>query len=91
MGEYAGNAVLLSVLLKLSPEEAIELVHKNVSPRKLSDLAIGGEDLSALGFCGREIGRMLQYLFELTMDCPELNTREELIKTAIEKQKGKGE
>lgn len=47
---------------------------------KRSDLAINGRDLIAMGMQqGRELGDMLDTLFERVLDEPELNTREKLL------------
>jgi putative nucleotidyltransferase with HDIG domain len=50
------------------------------SPHRLRDLAVGGDDLVAVGFRpGPAIGLALQTLLELVVDDPELNTREALL------------
>jgi tRNA nucleotidyltransferase (CCA-adding enzyme) len=47
------------------------------------DLAINGRDLIAMGMePGREIGEVLDSLFEQVLDAPELNTREQLLELA---------
>jgi tRNA nucleotidyltransferase (CCA-adding enzyme) len=47
------------------------------------DLAINGRDLIALGMQpGREIGELLDALFERVLDDPSLNTREQLLDLA---------
>jgi tRNA nucleotidyltransferase (CCA-adding enzyme) len=47
------------------------------------DLAINGRDLIELGMKpGREIGEVLDALFEMVLDDPERNTREQLLKEA---------
>ncbi len=47
---------------------------------KLSQLEISGRDIAKLGFSGEEIGQKLEFLLDLVMHNPELNTRENLIK-----------
>jgi tRNA nucleotidyltransferase (CCA-adding enzyme) len=47
------------------------------------DLAINGRDLIEMGMKpGREIGEVLDALFEMVLDDPERNTREQLLKEA---------
>lgn len=47
------------------------------------DLAINGRDLMALGMKpGRQLGEVLDQLFEKVLDQPELNTREQLLSMA---------
>lgn len=45
----------------------------------IRQLAIGGNDLKALGYEGREIGKMLEVLLEMVIDEELPNTREALI------------
>lgn len=53
---------------------------------KIRDLAIGGDDLIALGFAqGPEIGRVLNELFEAVLEDPTLNEKDILIKMAEER------
>ncbi|MBV8065514.1 MAG: CCA tRNA nucleotidyltransferase, partial [Actinobacteria bacterium] len=50
------------------------------SPHRLSDLAIGGDDLIAAGFVeGPAVGEALQRLLEAVVDDPSLNTRADLL------------
>ena len=72
-------------MLGISPESAIENVLLNDAPKSLSELKISGADVAAIGLCGKEIGKMLDYLFYLTLDAPELNKKESLILLAKEK------
>ena len=47
---------------------------------KLSELAIGGKDLIAIGIKpGPDMGRILKALFDRVLEEPELNTREQLL------------
>ena len=90
VGEYAEQAAELSTLIGFSPKKAVETVKGSHAPKTLGDLAIRGSDLSALGFSGKEIGRCFEYLFGVVLECPELNTKENLLKIASEKRR-KGE
>lgn len=49
----------------------------------LRSLAIGGDDLLALGLSGREIGETLKRLLDAVIEQPELNTREQLLRLVI--------
>lgn len=50
---------------------------------KKKDLAINGRDLIAIGMKpGRQLGEVLDHLFEKVLDQPELNTREQLLSMA---------
>ena len=81
-GEYAEQAAIASVLLKSSPAHAIELIRSSSAPRSISDLAIGGAELIEMGYSGREIGKELAALLELTMSGELPNERERLIDLA---------
>jgi tRNA nucleotidyltransferase (CCA-adding enzyme) len=65
-------------------DEFEELLERELSsPHRLRDLAVGGDDLLALGFHpGPAIGLALQTLLELVVDDPELNTRDALLEHA---------
>ncbi len=55
------------------------------NPYRLADLAVGGDDLIALGYVpGAAIGQTLQTLLNEVVDRPELNTREQLLERARE-------
>lgn len=50
----------------------------------IKDLAIGGNDLLALGIPkGKRIGQTLQYLLETVLDDPAQNTKEQLFRIAL--------
>jgi len=67
----------------------VETERREARAFKLADLAIDGEDVkTVLGVeQGREIGRILQALFEAVLDDPALNTRERLLGLLREKFK----
>ena len=81
-GVYASSAVRSSVALGLSPVKAIELVEQNNAPCTLSQLAVGGKDLVALGIRGKEIGETLEYLLAAALDNPTVNKKENLLALA---------
>lgn len=82
LGEHAERAALILCLLGDAPSDLssqIEQLQKSVFAKKTSDLALDGNDLSALGFSGKGIGEALSYLFEAVTDDPDLNEKEKLI------------
>ena len=56
------------------------------SVRKLSQLAVGGREMSTIGLSGEEIGKMLQTLIFAVAKGDVKNTKEELIKLAQNKR-----
>jgi tRNA nucleotidyltransferase (CCA-adding enzyme) len=71
-------------LAKLSELRAI-VEREQESPHRLRDLAIGGDDLIALGFTpGPSLGSALQNLLDEVVIEPSLNTREHLLERARE-------
>ena len=68
--------------MKNSDSSAIGLVEKNDTPVSISDLAIGGAEIIALGISGRAIGKTLALLLDEVMRDPSLNTKERLLELA---------
>ncbi len=69
----------------LVEEIGAALERERVNPHRVGDLAIGGDDLIALGFApGPALGSALDSLLAVVVDEPELNTREELLARAKE-------
>lgn len=69
---------------KLAYVDGFEYVFEELKAQKQcmkkSDLAINGRDLIEMGMHqGKELGVVLDYLFEQVLDEPELNTREKLL------------
>ena len=59
-----------------------EIAHRVIAERQcfsLRDLAVNGNDLLALGLCGREIGDTLRRLLDDVISGRCTNTREELL------------
>ena len=77
-------ALLLSVLLGFSDGGVLSYL-EDKTPYSISQLAIDGAELGALGLCGREIGEMLSYLLERVMEEPLLNERNILLNLAKNK------
>ena len=65
-------------------EEVRALLEQELSsPHRLSDLALDGDDLLALGFHpGPDLGRALHELLELVVDDPSMNDRDRLLEHA---------
>lgn len=60
-------------------EERILKIKQDGYCESLSDLAIGGKDLLALGMSGKEVGEVLTFLLEAVTDEPRLNNKEKLM------------
>lgn len=64
-------------------EKLFELYHEikeNREPFGLKNLAVNGNDLKALGYEGKQIGEVLNFLLEKVIENPELNEKEKLLK-----------
>lgn len=81
-GDYAPYAARASVLLCISEKYAEALVASNSAPTKISDLAISGRELIALGVRGKEIGFILDALLKRAMSDPDINEKEKLLDIA---------
>ena len=79
VGDYAKEAARLSRLLGISPDGAEALVSRNRVPTTVSELAVTGKDLMAIGLTGREIGQMLSDLLGVVMRDPAYNNKEALL------------
>ena len=62
--------------------DALRAVLRSGECFSIRHLAIGGDDLVELGFKGKELGEMLNFLLEYVMDYPENNRRELLLQLA---------
>ena len=60
-------------------EERIQRIKRDGFCASLSDLAIGGKDLLALGMSGKEVGEVLSFLLDAVTEEPMLNTMEKLM------------
>jgi tRNA nucleotidyltransferase (CCA-adding enzyme) len=69
--------------------ECLVLLDEVIADRdcfKIRDLAIGGDDLIAMGYTqGPEIGRILNELFDMVLEDPSLNEKDILIKVVEER------
>lgn len=52
----------------------------------LSDLAINGNDLIELGFCGREIGEVLRFALNHVVEDPKMNKKDVLMSLVYQKR-----
>jgi len=82
--DVIGAAAPAEELVRLDAfQEVVE--HERRAPHRLRDLAIGGDDLLALGIPhGPAIGRALDQLLEAVVREPALNVRDELLRRAEE-------
>lgn len=62
--------------------QAIKKMRETGFCTKISDLAIGGNDLISMGICGKDIGSTLSALFESVTQDPSKNNKEYLINHA---------
>lgn len=84
-GAYAEDAARVAVLLGRAPEDAVRFVSENRRPTRIADLAVNGRDLAQIGISVRETGRILSELLDETMNEPEQNRKEILLRLAKEK------
>ncbi len=77
----AANSEPVHYLNELS--DRIKKVSEVKTALSLKDLAVNGQDLIAIGVpAGKEIGRILQELFQTVLDDPAMNTRNKLLNVA---------
>lgn len=80
--DIAQRLVSLEVLLGITDsvcERALASELSSGIPYRISDLKIGGEELASLGFCGREIGKILKRLLFAVANGEAENTKEGLV------------
>ena len=82
-GTYASFGVRASVLLGVSPKEAIGWVEENRSPCTLSELSVGGRDLISAGIEPRRVGKTLDWLLSKVLEDPSKNERDTLLSLAL--------
>ncbi len=58
--------------------EATDIINRK-EPYKISDLAISGNDLKALGYSGAQIGEKLKTLLDKVIEDPKLNRKDTLL------------
>ena len=75
-------AVRAAILRGNAPEDAIGWVENNDAPVRISELAVTGKDLLAMGLGGKEVGESLNALLEAVMKNPALNQRDTLLAMA---------
>lgn len=64
--------------------ELISAILQSGAPYRISDLAVGGDDIASLGYKGKKIGEVLSHLLSLVIEGKISNEKEELLK-AIKK------
>ena len=65
-----------------SAENVINEIVENKEPYKISDLAINGNDIVALGITGPSVKKVLEMLVNNVIGSPKTNTKESLLKIA---------
>ena len=81
-GRLAEGVISLEVLLGIRESSVLDALRRELSlgiPYRISDLKVGGADLSALGLVGREIGECLNRLLFAVMRREVENTKESLL------------
>lgn len=76
--QFTGESLVLFEKIMLFAEEIIE----NNEPYRICDLAIGGNELKEIGYCGHEIKQELEKLIVDVSKNPTLNRKEILIDIA---------
>ena len=78
LSDSASLALRLSVLLGVSPDTSLSFIN-DATPCSISQLALSGNDLIALGYTGRDIGKALAFLLDEVIKNPSLNNKESLL------------
>lgn len=66
-------------------KDSIMAIVNKKDPLTVRDLDINGEDLMKIGYsAGRELGRTLDYLLDIVLSNPKMNTKPQLLKLAEE-------
>ena len=69
-----------SCQLLIELQERIKKIEENKNALSLKDLAVNGKDLIAAGIpAGKQLGIILNELFETVLEDPEMNTKEKLL------------
>lgn len=66
-------------------EKAVEREVEEGVPLDIKSLSVKGDDLKGIVKPGPEMGRLLEYLMDEVIKDPEKNTKEQLLKIAVEK------
>lgn len=88
LGDDAKSALELSIALGNSSCEVLALLNDQ-TPYDISQLAIGGRELSAIGYNGKEIGEELCVLLERVIADPALNETDVLLEIAKKDKDGR--
>lgn len=74
--------------LLIELQDRIKKICDEKNALSLKDLAVNGKDLIAAGIpAGKQLGEILNHLFECVLEDPEMNTREKLLEVAGKLQK----
>ena len=87
LGEYGKERCLQLLRFREAlgrPADALNAVcaEPQTLPTRLADLRVGGADLAALGFAGKDVGRILEALLEQASDGALPNERDALLRAA---------
>lgn len=79
--------------MKLEPFDRMEILLEEIIRRgdccSLKQLALSGRDLTAMGYRGQEVGRLLNRLLQLVLENPAENQRDTLLRYIVEIQNEK--
>ncbi|MBQ9530700.1 MAG: CCA tRNA nucleotidyltransferase [Eubacterium sp.] len=64
-------------------KEETKRIIQNNEPYRIKDLKINGNDLMNIGYEGKEISEMLEFLLQEVIKNPNLNNKEELIRISL--------
>lgn len=68
-------------------EEFAKRVIKNKEPYRISDLKINGDDITSLGYKGKDVGKILEYLLREVIEDKNKNEKSKLIEIVREYKK----
>lgn len=85
---YAHEGMIPDPLTQKAFLDRIEKCESQNAALSLKDLAVNGNDLAAAGFPKtRQMGQILHILLEAVLDDPKMNTKEKLLKLAVNYKK----
>ena len=91
VGDLLDDLVALGTVCGKDMSELSEIAHRcaeNGDCLRISELALGGEDLKNMGLGGAEIGEMLEKLLDAALADPSINTKDSLSALVRELSRG---
>ncbi len=79
---YTAPDAFFSFIDNAEAEKEWESARENGAPMQINELAVSGDDMQTIGFCGREIGEALERLFMYAILNPVNNKKEVLLEVA---------